>query len=68
MYLITAYICKDNATGETWGVLFNSLDAKLAGAPEGAKGLTYDQAARTIASMNRAQENHKNEFTYYLAA
>lgn len=68
MDLFTTYTGKDNQTGETWTCLFDALDAKLVGAPENTNGLTYDQASRTIANMNRAQANHKNEVTYSLKA
>lgn len=65
--LFSQYKVKCNATGETWTESFNESDAGFVGVKKSFVangGLTRDQANAFISSMNRAQENYKNEFTY----
>lgn len=63
-------IATDNATGTTWSVPFTTRDARLLGLPETVitegTGLTYEQAMQIVSIDNRAQRNHKNEFSYNL--
>jgi polyhydroxyalkanoate synthesis regulator phasin len=69
MSLYTTYQIKCNQTDETWSNNFNESDARFIGAPESIiadGGLNQDQANRFVASMNRAQQNYKNEFTFSL--
>ena len=69
MRMYTTYQIKCNQTGETWSNNFNESDARFIGVQKSfvdKGGLNFDQANAFISSMNIAQENYKNEFTYSL--
>lgn len=64
----THYRVTCNATGASWAEPITALDARFIRVPETlvtqGPGFTRDQAAALVASMNRAQVNHKNEVSY----